>query len=78
MDSVKIGEIDYTNHEGKCRICFKSFGNDEHRVEISKLIEKKFREVTSTIVNKTKKFFSSTEFTSTSFVSASTVRRVLK
>lgn len=45
--------VNYLHHESKCRICFKTFGDDEHRVVISKLIEKKFREVTQTIVNKT-------------------------
>lgn len=53
MDSVKLAEIDYTDHERKCRICFKQFCDEEHRVYISKLIEKKFREVTRSIVNKT-------------------------
>lgn len=51
MEGVKAEETDYTDHDRKCRICFKAFGDDEHRVEISKLIEKKFRELTQTIVN---------------------------
>lgn len=51
MEGIKVEDIDYTNHEIKCRICFKSFGIAEHRVEISKLIEKKFYDVTQTKVN---------------------------
>lgn len=51
MEGVKMEEINYTDHDRKCRICFKAFGADEHRVEVSKLIEKKFRELTQTIVN---------------------------
>lgn len=50
MEGIKIDKIDYTDHEKKCRICFKLFGNDEHRINISKLIEKKFQEVTQTEV----------------------------
>lgn len=55
MKGIKFENIDYNNHENKCRICFKLFGVDEHRVEISKIIEKKFREITQTNVNKTSK-----------------------
>jgi hypothetical protein len=50
MEGIKVDGVDYTDHEKKCRICFKLFGSDEHQVEISKLIEKKFREVTQTDV----------------------------
>lgn len=50
MEGINVDEIDYSNHESKCRICFKSFGADEHEIAVSKLIEKKFREITQTIV----------------------------
>lgn len=56
MEGVKIEDIDYNNHEIKCRICFKIFGEDEHRVEISSLLQKKFYEVTQTNVNSKHKF----------------------
>lgn len=51
MDRAKVEEIDFREHEKKCRICFKSFNVGEHCVEISNTIEKKFRDVTQTIVN---------------------------
>lgn len=51
MDEASIEKIDFSNHEQKCRICFKVFGVGEHRVEISKQIKKMFREVTQANVN---------------------------
>lgn len=50
MDGTNINGIDYTNHALKCRICFKIFSIDEHKIEISKVIAKKFRDVTQTEV----------------------------
>lgn len=44
--------IDYSNHESKCRLCFKQFGSDEHRMQITKPVEKRFRELTNLDVNK--------------------------
>lgn len=52
MEGIKVEYVDYSNHESKCRICFKAFANLEHHEEISKPIEKKFYEVTQTNVNK--------------------------
>lgn len=52
MEGIKVDDIDYKDHERKCRICFKWFGVDEHRVEITKLVEKKFRDITQLDVNK--------------------------
>lgn len=47
-------KVDYSNHESKCRICFKHFGLDEHRMQITKPVEKRFRELTNSDVNKIK------------------------
>lgn len=52
MDGAKIDEIDFTNHKSKCRICFKLFGTEEHRVEINKRVEKRFRDLMQTDVRK--------------------------
>lgn len=46
MENIKVVEIDFTNHIHKCRICFKSFCLEEHRIQISKVIQKKFKEIT--------------------------------
>lgn len=68
MERVKVEDIDFTDHEVKCRLCFKVFSENEHRVEISKVIEKKFKEITQTKVNKTRnKIFKNSKH---SFVSA--------
>lgn len=55
MEKAKLLEIDYTDHESKCRICFKAFRTDKDRVKITKTIEEKFREVIQKKVNKTAK-----------------------
>lgn len=52
MDGARIERIDFAKHENKCRLCFKLLDVGEHRVEISKQIEEKFREITQTNVNK--------------------------
>lgn len=44
MESIQIARLDFNNHIKKCRICFKSFSIDEHRVAITNVIEKKFME----------------------------------
>lgn len=50
MDGANFDDVDYTDHVHKCRICFRPFGIDEHQIGISKLIARKFREVTQTDV----------------------------
>lgn len=52
MEGIKIDCVDYSDHQNKCRICFKPFGVEEHRVDITRLVERKFREITQTDVNK--------------------------
>ena len=52
MDGAIVDEFDFRDHEKKCRLCFKRFSDDEHRLEINQQIEKKLREITLTEVNK--------------------------
>lgn len=42
--------IDYSDHRQKCRICFESF-LDGRRIRITKVVEKRFSEVTQTDVS---------------------------
>lgn len=50
MEGTNINGVDYTNHALKCRICFKLFSIDEHSIAISKVIARRFRDVTQTEV----------------------------
>lgn len=52
MEGVYVDDIDYSEHQQKCRICFKPFGAGEHRIEISKLVERRFKEITQMDVSK--------------------------
>lgn len=50
MENIKVEEINFTNHIQKCRICFKSFGADEYRIQITKVVGGKFKAITQTEV----------------------------
>jgi hypothetical protein len=51
MEGVKVHEIDFSEHINKCRICFKIFSIEEHQIEVTKAIERKFSEITQTSVS---------------------------
>lgn len=46
MENLKVPEIDFASHNDKCRICFKLWSPNEHRIQISKGIERKFLDFT--------------------------------
>lgn len=51
MDGTNFDNINYDDQVHKCRICFKPFGINEHQITISKIISRKFRDLTQTEVN---------------------------
>ena len=57
MERIRTSEINYSNHEDKCRICIKPFGADDHHIAITKSVEKRFHDLTQQNVNKKVNFF---------------------
>lgn len=51
MEGIKE-DVNYSDHESKCRICFKAFGSDERQVVVTKVVVRRFQEITEKKVNK--------------------------